>query len=558
MRWNENKNLLAWIIIIIAIIPASDDWYLAKIFVLLWILTGLFQMFRPRLQSAETDAILHYLLLSYSLWAILDYLFPVLHPILMILIWLLLFIYILFHWIGSPRKSVLVPHSCWITKPYVIVFFHTLALFWLLLHYGLTRYIGYPFALSWWSSLTWSLMVVILLYPAEIKKQSEIFQIPLWFLVLLILITSGTHFMRYRSLSGDLYTSPRIQQVVQKAFTHGYDLLGVQAVGYQTRSLLHTKGWVPAVKQMRSNWKFQHRKYFSRQWRKDPVTRDNIFFMAVCFGIQLQLMDNESIVDWDPIPSQEEIWFCTSSGRVMVLDKSGITCRKQMNVVPVAMDVFPPTNSWVLLASDQFIIMPSWNEQPITHSLPKPDWKDIQFSASGDSLYLLHGTGEVVEYIWNATETEQIETRPIAPALWEESTHAQALISVQDHLLLADIHGGVFPAIPSSTLHWSAEELSKYYIPQRNTIRSIVPGRTEDELLMLDSSGWVFFIGTDTPIMRILFPVDEVVGLTTLPEDLGLLEITQFGRIIPYVLPQGTAITPGDRSTRIPTDVTSE
>ena len=109
MRWNENKNLLAWIIIIIAIIPASDDWYLAKIFVLLWILTGLFQMFRPRLQSAETDAILHYLLLSYSLWAILDYLFPVLHPILMILIWLLLFIYILFHWIGSPRKSVLVP-----------------------------------------------------------------------------------------------------------------------------------------------------------------------------------------------------------------------------------------------------------------------------------------------------------------------------------------------------------------------------------------------------------------------------------------------------------------
>src|SRR5690606_26000382 len=161
-------------------------------------------------------------------------------------------------------------------------------------------------------------------------------------------------------------------------------------------------------------------------------------------------------------------------------------------------------------------------------------------------------------YIWNATETEQIETRPIAPALWEESTHAQALISVQDHLLLADIHGGVFPAIPSSTLHWSAEELSKYYIPQRNTIRSIVPGRTEDELLMLDSSGWVFFIGTDTPIMRILFPVDEVVGLTTLPEDLGLLEITQFGRIIPYVLPQGTAITPGDRSTRIPTDVTSE
>ena len=162
-----------------------------------------------------------------------------------------------------------------------------------------------------------------------------------------------------------------------------------------------------------------------------------------------------------------------------------------MNVVPVAMDVFPPTNSWVLLASDQFIIMPSRNEQPVP-TAPKPDWKDIQFSASGDSLYLLHGTGAVVRYIWNATETEQIETRPIAPALWEEHTCTSVDLGSGSSFTCRYSWRGV-STIPSSTLHWSAEELSKYYIPQRNTIRSIVPGRTEDELLMLDSSGWVFY-----------------------------------------------------------------
>lgn len=407
-----------------------------------------------------------------------------------------------------------------------------------------------------WSKIFLLVTVFGLGYPARLvlpwkNWQRRVLQIGLP--VAGVFILAGNYLL-YHSIVTKVNNPYLPEYSAQEAFRRGFHGLGVQLAVEESIRLLETQGWPQANEYLRRQWYNTSKESFARQWRKHPQAQNNLFFFVTCFGASLQLKPGEETVDWVVDPEEQFIRVLTSQGRVLLINQSGITQSpgQELNAMAYAFhssalhaSIY---NGHLEFGGDKFgrkILLPQDRE-----------WIDVAFRSGGESILLLDTHGRIMEVNVPQTETEwmgDIQPHELCPPLWGEQALAQSLLVLDDGtVLMADKVGAVHARGGNS--RWDAKELSKHYHPERPIMRDLAKGRTPDELLLLDQNGWVYFIGSDTPTMQVLFDNDEAVGLAALPQINCLLQLKRSGRIVPYIMPQGAPVIFHGKGNRISTD----
>lgn len=356
-------------------------------------------------------------------------------------------------------------------------------------HFVINAMLGKPFDGSTWTPVAWAAVSFTAAYALvnetttndAAKKLTKA-------LPVLIAIIITAHALQDQRLTYRLESESNPGAIAPIAFCKGYDTLGRRAAQMETKRLLASHNIGAAVRYMRQQWRHVDKTYFIPPYKEMVLTQYNLFFLSTCFGVQLSLNENETVIDGAVSGDPQAIYVLTSHNRLIAVTP------KEMELLPVPLEYAKAIHAsaygvGVLCASQAVTV--SNDLQIKTFAVDQANLaKDIALSQDGQRCFILLGTGQVDEYGreessgWAFTQTRY-------KALWKEPDAAVALrLGNDDGVYVLTRNGGVH-------YHDSAvynRELSPFWDPQRAAMRDFSLDAQSNQLLLMDDFGRVDFI----------------------------------------------------------------
>ncbi len=545
-----------FLVIALAIVPASYNWDFAKAWALLLMgmLIGVF--LKPGLLQKRLAAFLWFALTASSLWPLLLWL--TLPGWVVFLIWLVFSGLWVFE-IAYPIRETW-DHDFYWPPQKVVGSLLTLAILLLLaIHYGINSFLNKTFEMDWWVPAFWGMIAFLLFYPAKLHiefSSQEKKRIGAFATVLVVLIMAcqwKNHIdlkHRYLVLSSD-HDPALYQGLAQESFRMGFEEIGAKSAVAYADYLLAQDEWPSAIRYLRSQWEHANRDGFAEAfYRPNMKGGDNLFYFALCFGAALQLQPGEQAIAFEVDRSQKNLYVLTSLGRLLKLNSN---CSLVVDLEkPVLGFDYDHSQTRLAILSPNAIHIVSVNDGsshvPISESRV---WQDIAFRSSNE-LWLCDVFGRIESYMLIDEAWQHNKT--VFPPLWGQEQNAQSMLLIPEAeaCYLLDQFGAV---------HLRGEfelelDLDHHYHAGRPVMRGLEFASDDsdaNQLLLLNQDGWVYYLPPDSKAMQVLFPPGEAVDFIYLPKVNTILQLYRHGWIVPFVVPQGAPVYPNEKIYRINT-----
>jgi len=545
--------------------------------------------------ASQIKSILLFFAVSASGWAFCDRWFPELSTWTVIGLWTALLIYAWRSrssekWETKADENDSRNLGDWPKKSTVAIFLLVFIGGVMVSHRILNGLLGRPFHWEGWSSPTWAASAFLVFYPKSLDRpwEGELRRFLVYLCPVFIAVVLWAHTARVRTLENEMVTAPSADAAAAQAFAADYPSLGIRAAILEILRQNLNEGWGSAAVSLRRQWIFADKIGFARTWRSHPVAGKDLFFFTTVFGGKLLLQKGEEAVDFIYLSAAPEYRVLTSKGRLLRITTHGVECFGQTFSEPIALTVVPVRETTAILTQKREVWM-SRENGTFSLVLPLPDrrWKDLKFSADGETLWLLDNHGAVEAFVASPEGNRWNYKALVSPPLWGEEELAQTFIPTRDekHFLLLDVCGGVHVTgeNSSASLPFGDKDLIHYYNPNERIIQDLAVWSENAALMVLNQYGRVDFIfpglATKSPggqkiaaeipyrSVRAEFQFDKSRGLwfyqpgavafAAIPEADTILELFRDGTLQPIAMPYGVRVRLEDQSARIRTDVAS-
>ncbi len=487
-------------ILILGAWAASSNWLWSKGFIALWCSLFLLSRYKRYAELNGLIPILSFLTLSSSLCALGLFLFPVIHPLGIVVIWFGILGYALYLW---QRKSTESPAG-WPSPLYACGFVLVLGGLAIPLFHLLGHFLHQPHVSTWGTSLTWAAVGFLTAYPRSIayndmetRREFWIWLTPL--LTGFVLIVHGYWYFAIRSqLDTNEMAQLSSQIATEKALRHGYTGLAIQGILDQTVRLFEEQGWADAVRYHRGMWHHTGKDRLARAFLNHPALQKNLFLFTSCYGCSLQLNEEEYAIDFAVLPERSSYWILTSQGRLLCIGLQGIESI-QTTANPAAMAIAERTQTLAILDAKGTIEI--WQDKKKTAAIVLSHervWKDLLIEDDGAAFWTLDGNGRIERYSFDPASLSWQWPVEVHPPLWGESDIAQAFFPGGED-------NSFFVLDKANGIHWRAnnplpqgspleKRLLGYYNPNRQVAADLGYWEPLSSLLMLEQTGRVLFI----------------------------------------------------------------
>ncbi len=357
-------------------------------------------------------------------------------------------------------------------------------------HLVINSMLDKPFDGSIWAPTAWAAVsfTVAFVFDDEQSISDSMKRLPIAIPIMIGLVFT-VHYFQADALK--IKTgSVEPAEVARRAFSKGYDEVGNRAAWLETDRLLATQGVGAAVSYMRQQWRHLDKTYFIAERRDLWNGRTNLYFMVLCFGVQLRLNDNERVIDGAVDAASETIFVLTSQDRLLAIQKEGVNFVSVNRLNAIA--IHANQHGAALLCEGHAVILENEQQSRIVLNGPHSA-TDISLSRDGQRCLVLFGSGRVDEYQKNQ-ENDWAFHRTRYKPLWKEPDAAVAFhVGNDDSAYILTRNGGVH-------YHDDAvfnRELSPFWDPNRAAMRDLGFEPGSNQVFVMDDFGRLDFIDLD-------------------------------------------------------------